>query len=114
MTLEAFLHVLQRRYWIILAAIVVTGVVAAVLSFVWPPSYEAQALLLITKLRPSVTLDARYQTVTEENVVNLSVQEEQVRRQTLVALATGDDLVRQVIERMGSDLPRKSAVAAPF
>ena len=105
MTLEAFLHVLQRRYWIILAAIVVTGVVAAVLSFVWPPSYEAQALLLITKLRPSVTLDARYQTVTEENVVNLSVQEEQVRRQTLVALATGDDLVRQVIERMGSDLP---------
>jgi len=105
MTLEAFLQVLQRRYWIILAGTVVAGVAAAVLSFVWPPSYEAQALLLITKLRPSVTLDTRYQTVAEENVVNLSVQEEQVRRQTLVALATGDDLVRQVIERMGPDLP---------
>jgi uncharacterized protein involved in exopolysaccharide biosynthesis len=88
----------------ILAGAVVAGVAAAILSFVWPPSYQSQALLLITKLRPSVTLDPRFQTVTEENVVNLSVQEEQVRRQTLVGLATSPDLVQMVIDRLGNTL----------
>jgi len=104
-TIQDTLSILKRRYWIILAGALVAGVVAAVLSFLWPPSYDANAQLLITKLRPSVTLDTRYQTVTEENVVNLSVQEEQVRRQTLVALATSDDLVQQVIDRLGAELP---------
>jgi uncharacterized protein involved in exopolysaccharide biosynthesis len=101
MTLGEILRVLQRRYWIILVGALIAGLVAALLSFVWPPSYESQALILITKLRPSVTLDARYQTVAEENVVNLSVQEEQVRRQTLVGLATNADLVQEVIDRLG-------------
>jgi len=104
-TAQDILSILKRRYWVILLGALVAGVVAAILSFVWPPSYEAQSQLLITKLRPSVTLDARYQTVAEENVVNLSVQEEQVRRQTLVALATGGALVQQVIDRLGTELP---------
>ena len=101
MTIGEILRVLQRRYWIILVGALIAGLAAALLSFVWPPSYESQALILITKLRPSVTLDARYQTVAEENVVNLSVQEEQVRRQTLVGLATSADLVQEVIDRLG-------------
>ena len=104
MTLSDALRILRRRYWVILAGALFAGAVAAILSFVWPPSYEGHALLLITKLRPSVTLDSRYQTVSEEDVVNLSVQEEQVRRQTLVALATSDDLVQKVIDRLGTDL----------
>jgi len=104
MTFRDGLSMLKRRYWMILAGAVVAGVAAAILSFVWPASYQSQALLLITKLRPSVTLDPRFQTVTEENVVNLSVQEEQVRRQTLVGLATSPDLVQMVIDRLGDSL----------
>ncbi len=104
MTFRRLLSILKRRYWLILAGALVAGALAAILSFLWPPSYQAQSLLLITKLRPSVTLDPRFQTVTEENVVNLSVQEEQVRRQTLVALATSPDLAQQVVDRLGSGL----------
>jgi protein tyrosine kinase modulator len=104
-TAQDILSILKKRYWVILVGALVAGIAAAILSFVWPPSYEARSLLLITKLRPSVTLDARYQTVAEENVVNLSVQEEQVRRQTLVALATGGALVQQVLDRLGTELP---------
>ena len=104
MTFRRLLSILKKRYWLILAGALVAGGVAAILSFLWPPSYQAESLLLITKLRPSVTLDPRFQTVTEENVVNLSVQEEQVRRQTLVALATSPDLAQQVVDRLGSGL----------
>jgi capsular polysaccharide biosynthesis protein len=103
-TFHDALRILRRRYWLVLLGAVVAAVVAAVLSFFWPPRYEAEAQLLIAKLRPSVTLDPRFETVTEENVVDLSVQEEQVRRQTLVALATNPDIVQQVADRLGGAL----------
>jgi len=89
---------------LVLAGAVVAGVAGLVLSLVWPPSYEAAARLLVTKLRPSVTLDPRFPTLAEENVVNLSIQEDQVRRQTLVGLAQSADLMLQVVEQLGDSL----------
>jgi uncharacterized protein involved in exopolysaccharide biosynthesis len=113
MAFQEMLRILKKRFWLILVGAAVAGAVAVGLSLVWPPTYEAQALLLITKLRSDVTLDPRFQTVAEENVVNLSVQEEQVRRQTLVALARSSDLVQQVIDRLGDSLgPGERSVAA--
>jgi len=104
MTVQQMILVMRRRWWLIAAGALIAGGIAAVLSFWWPRSYEAQALLLITKLRPSVTLDTRFQTVTEENVVNLSIQEEQVRRQTLIELAESPEIGAEVVEYLGSSL----------
>jgi uncharacterized protein involved in exopolysaccharide biosynthesis len=104
MTLIELLLVLKKRFLLIIAGAVIAGVVAIVLSLVWPPKYESQSLLLITKLRSSVTLDPRFETVAEEDIVNLSIQEEQVRRQTLVALAESRALFLKVIDLLGEDL----------
>ena len=104
MTVQQMVLAVRKRWWLIAVGALIAGGIAAVLSLWWPHSYEAQALLLITKLRPSVTLDTRFQTVTEENVVNLSIQEEQVRRQTLVELAGSPEIGAQVIETLGSSL----------
>jgi uncharacterized protein involved in exopolysaccharide biosynthesis len=101
MTLEEILLVLRRRFWLIIAGALIGGAVAALLSLVWPPTYEAEALLLITKLRPEVTLDPRFETLAEENVVNLSIQDDQVRRQTLVGLAESSEVAVQAIDRLG-------------
>jgi uncharacterized protein involved in exopolysaccharide biosynthesis len=101
MTLEEILLVLRRRFWLIVAGALIGGAVAALLSLVWPPTYEAQALLLITKLRPEVTLDPRFETLAEENVVNLSIQDDQVRRQTLVGLAESSEVAVHAIDRLG-------------
>jgi len=105
MTFQEIILTLRRRFWLPVAGALMAGAVALILSLVWPPVYEAEALLLITRLRPAVTLDPRFQTVAEENVVNLSVQEEQVRRQTLVGLAGSHDLWIKVLERLGDSLP---------
>jgi uncharacterized protein involved in exopolysaccharide biosynthesis len=104
MTVQQMILAVRKRWWLIAAGILIAGGAAAALSLWWPRSYEAQALLLITKLRPSVTLDTRFQTVAEENVVNLSIQEEQVRRQTLIELAKSPEIGAQVVETLGSSL----------
>lgn len=112
MTPNEILRALMKRLWLVGAGAVIAGVVALVLSLVWPPTYEAEALLLITKLRPSVTLDSGFQTVSEEDIVNLSIQDEQVRRQTLLGLTDSRDLTLQVIDRLGNELlPEQRSVA---
>ena len=105
MTVNEILLTLKKRFWLIGAGAVIAGVVALVLSLIWPPTYEAQAVLLITKLRPSVTLDSGFQTVSEEDIVNLSIQDEQVRRQTLLGLTSNRALTLQVLDRLGDGLP---------
>ena len=104
---------LQKRFWLIVAGALIAAAMAVVLSLILPPSYEAQALLLITKLRPDVTLDTRFQTVSEEDVVNLSLQDEQLRRQTLVTLAKSPDLMLQVLADVREMLePDKRSLSA--
>ncbi len=111
MTPQEILLVLKKRFWLVGAGALIAGVIALVLSLVWPPTYKAQAVLLITKLRPSVTLDSGFQTVSEEDIVNLSIQDEQVRRQTLLGLASNRELTLQVIDRLGESLsPEKRSV----
>lgn len=112
MSLTEVLLIVKKRFWLIIAGALVAGSVALVLSLLWPPSYEARSMLLITKLRPSITLDPRYETVAEENVVNLSIQDDQVRRQTLVALTESRDLALQVLDILGDTLsPEERSVA---
>jgi succinoglycan biosynthesis transport protein ExoP len=96
---------LRRRLWLVIAGALIAGIVAAGFSFLWPPSYKAEALLLITKLRPEVSLDPSFQTAAEENIVNLSVQDDQVRRQTLVGLTQSPDLLAQVLDHLAGSLP---------
>lgn len=113
MTLTEIIQVFKKRWWLIGSGALVAGLVAAVLSLLWQPSYEAQASLLITKLRSTVTLDTRFPTVAEENVVNLSVQDEQVRRQTLVELASSSQIAASALDRLGDELsPAERTVSA--
>lgn len=105
MTLAQFVQTIQKRLWLIVAGALIAGLLAAILSFVWPPSYEASALLLITKLRPVVNFDSRFETAAEENLVNLSIQDDQVRRQTLVGLAQSPDLLLVVLDQLADTLP---------
>lgn len=104
MTLYEILATVRRRLWLILAGAVIAGAVAAIFSLLWPPTFKSEASLLITKLRSNITLDPRFQTVAEENVVNLSIQEDQVRRQTLVALTESRELLMEVLEQLGDTL----------
>ncbi len=112
MSLSEILSVLRKRFWLIVAGAFVAGAVAAAFSLLWPPSYQAEALLLITKLRPEVTLDPRFQTAAEENIVNLSIQDDQVRRQTLVGLTQSPDLMQRVVDQLGNDLaPEEQSIS---
>jgi uncharacterized protein involved in exopolysaccharide biosynthesis len=112
MTLLDIVSTLRRRFWLIIAGAVIAGSVAAALSLLWPATFKSEALLLITKLRPEVTLDPRFQTAAEENIVNLSIQDDQVRRQTLVGLTQSADLLNQVLQRLGDTLPPENRTIA--
>ncbi|MEJ2211349.1 MAG: hypothetical protein P8129_20235 [Anaerolineae bacterium] len=96
----------------IVGVALIAGVAAIVFSLILPAHDKAQALLLITKLRPNVTLDSRFQTVAEENVVNLSLQDEQLRRQTLVTLAKSPDLMLQVLADLDERAMEERTLAA--
>ncbi len=105
MTFTQILQTLKKRFWLVIAGALIAGVAAAVLSIVWPRSYEAEAQLLMTKLRPDLTLDPQFETVSGENVVNESIQQDQVRLQTLIGLASSADLTVDVLSRLQDVLP---------
>lgn len=105
MTFTQVLQTLKKRFWLVIAGALIAGVAAAVLSIIWPRSYEAETQLLMTKLRPDLSLDPQFETVSGENVVNESIQQDQVRLQTLIGLASSADLTVDVLSRLQDVLP---------
>jgi succinoglycan biosynthesis transport protein ExoP len=92
--LRAYVAVLlEYKFWIAGLA-VVAALVALGVSFVLPPTYEAVALVAITKPRYAMQFDPRVQTVS--NV--------QPSYQAYPALAMGDEIVSTLIQDLGSAL----------
>ena len=85
------------KHWKLIAIITGTAVIiSALVSFLPPPVYEAKASVLMTKARPEIILEPKYQTVFQEDSTLI--------RQALLSLATSPSVANMVIEQMGDEL----------
>jgi succinoglycan biosynthesis transport protein ExoP len=96
--LRNYLDVLVRRWKWIVALTVIVAVTAAVVSFfVLDPTYEATALVLITRPRYQLRFDPRLETLSDIETASKAYP----------SLAMSDDLLRQVLEALDPPLPEE-------
>src|SRR3989304_3409039 len=92
--LRKYFGVLVRRWkWVVAFAVIAAGAVLIVSSIV-PPTYQATALVIVTGPRYQLQFDPRIQNLTDLQQPYKAFPE----------LALNDDLVRQVIDGLGSKL----------
>ena len=84
------------RYWKWIAALTIVAATAAlVISFLLPPTFEATAMVVITKPRYVMRFDEKFETVNDI----------QQPYKAYPALAMSDDLLLQTIEALNPSLP---------
>lgn len=98
---------LLRRSWrLLIVGPLVAALVAGLLSlFVLPTRWDATAGLIMTRLKPSLSLDPRLQTVSDEDLVRTSSTDDRGRRETLLELVMSDGIVGQLWQEANGDLP---------
>lgn len=93
---------LKHRFWIA-ALTVVAAAAAAIISFVLPPTYEANALVAVTKPQYEMQFDSRIRSVSDD------VQP----YKAYPLLATSDEVVSSLIADLGDELdPKEQTVKA--
>lgn len=102
--LRQYIDVLIRQWKWILALAMVAAVVALVVSFLLPPTYEARALVIITKPRYVMRFDTKFETV--DNVLQ--------PYKAYPALAMGDQILLKTIDAIDPPLPQEEQVLAYF
>lgn len=99
-----YIAVLIRNWKWIVALTIVAAVVALVVSFFLPPTYEATALVVITKARYVMRFDPKFETV--NNI-------EQPYK-AYPSLAMSDDLILETMATMNPSLTEKAQDLAGF
>jgi len=93
--LRKYAAVLARQWKWIVGLAVLAGAAALIVSFLIPPTYEATALIVVTRPRYQLQFDPRIETLTQPQQPYKAYPE----------LALSDDLVMQVIDEVNGDLP---------
>ncbi|MBA7623047.1 hypothetical protein ES703_30438 [subsurface metagenome] len=94
--LRKYIDVLLRRWKLIVSITVIVVIVAGLVSFLSPRTYEANAAVLITKTRSEIVFEPKYKTFWEEDSA--------LQRKSLVALAKSSTVATQVIEQLEDKL----------
>lgn len=96
--LHDYVNVLLKYWWIVIGLPVIAIALAAVLGFViMEPSYEATALVAITRPRYVVQFTTQFETV--------PLDQRQVPLKAYPSLATSDDLLTTLLPEVADQLP---------
>jgi len=101
--LRAYVEVLIRYWKWIVGLALVAAVMALVVSFLLPPTYEAGAAVAIVRTRTDVTFDPRMVTLSEDELANRGL-DVNARRDALVALVSSSDIAAEVLDEVGIQL----------
>jgi succinoglycan biosynthesis transport protein ExoP len=102
--LRAYVDVLVRNWKWIAGLTLIAAITAGIVSFLLPPIYEARALVVVTEPRYLMRFDPRFETV--DSVHDAS--------KAYPALATGDDLLRELITTLGGSLTERERTLPAF
>jgi capsular polysaccharide biosynthesis protein len=84
-----YVDAVVRRWRFIVGGTIMAGLLAAVLSFLIPPTYEASALVLVTASRQVIQFDPRFETIDEIRPLPAYPQ-----------LATSDNLLQTLLAQI--------------
>lgn len=102
--LREYIEVLIRHWKWIAALAIVAAVVALVVSFLLPPTYEATALVVITQPRYVMRFDPKFETVNDI----------QQPYNAYPALAMSDDLMLETMAALNPPLPEEAQDLTDF
>lgn len=101
MEIRWYYQVLYRGWRLITIGTLAITLVAFVFSLFSPRSYEAIASVSILRTRTDVTLDPRFETLSEDEILRFaSTADFNARRQTLTTLARSDAVLQEVINSL--------------
>ncbi|MBK9233239.1 MAG: hypothetical protein IPO15_20965 [Anaerolineae bacterium] len=108
MPFPELVRLLRQSWRLLIIGPLIAGLVAGLLSlFVLPTRWDATASLLMARLKPSLSLDPRLQTVSDEDLVRTASTDDRGRRETLLALVLSDDVVGQLWQEAGDNRPAR-------
>jgi uncharacterized protein involved in exopolysaccharide biosynthesis len=91
--IRPYIEVLLRRWRLLIGGTVLAGILAVVISFFLPPTYEANALVLIVDPNQLIQFDPRFETVDETRP-----------RQVYPTLAASDSLLQMLLQEMAPEV----------
>lgn len=98
MEIRWYYQLIRRSWWIILIGALVPAIIAFTVSYLLPPEYQAQAEVSLYKTQPELAFDAKYITLSEDDIVHYSNPD--ARRNTLVALSTSDQVFIEILQAL--------------
>lgn len=85
-----YLNALLRRWWLLLGGSLLAGLIVFALSFLLPPTYRANALVLVVDPRQLVQFDPRFETVNDDRPL-----------QAYPELALSDSILQTLLAEIG-------------
>jgi capsular exopolysaccharide synthesis family protein len=107
--LGQYFSVLLRWYRLIILAALLAGFAALVVSFMTPPTYEAEAAVAIIKSGTQINFDPKIKTISEMDTAQLA-SDQTARRKSLTTIASSPDIATAVIAKMGDQLEESERI----
>ncbi len=105
--LREYIGVLVKHWKLIALVTFLAAFSAGVASFLIPPTYEAQAGVVVVKSKMDITFDPKIKTLTEEDLAVAGARQAvdlEARRQTFAGLVQNGAIAAQVIQELGDKL----------
>jgi non-specific protein-tyrosine kinase len=99
--LRQYIEVLRRWVWLIVLGTVLAALTAFVVSLFIPPTYEAEASVVVAKAKTEVTFDPNIKTVSGEQLARAN---QAAQRQTLADLVSNPEVGKRVAAVLGDVL----------
>lgn len=106
MSAENYFAVLYKQVWLILGCALGAGLVVFILTFIVPPTYEAEAGVALVKTGVELEFDPKFKTVSDLDAAR-NLIDQTARRKTLATIANSSDMAKQVIGLLGTQVPEK-------
>ena len=107
--IREYVSFLLRWYRLILLAALLTGLTAFGVSLLQPPTYEAEAAVMLVKSGTQLNFDPKMTTVSD---MNAGYSDQEARRKSLALLAKSSSVASAVIAKIGDQLSPTEQIPA--
>jgi uncharacterized protein involved in exopolysaccharide biosynthesis len=100
--LRQYVDVIRRWLSLIILGTVLAAVTAFAVSSIMPPTYEAEASVVVSRAKTEVSFNPNIKTISEEELARQL--DRQTKRETLANLASSSEIATKVIAQIGDIL----------
>ncbi len=101
-----YLETLLRQWRLILSTTLICAIVAGVLTYLQPKSYQARVLVASTNVGTNVSLGSTIETLSEEQL-GYRLGGSAARLQSYVQMVKNPQIAQSVVDEIGDQLPER-------